>query len=217
MSPASASLLDYVAFLVFALTGAIAAARRGHDLVTFAFFAAITGVGGGTVRDLLIGAKVFWLSDPAYVGLSLVAALIVWLVGPTVRLYAVLLWLDAFGMAAYAVVGAAKALAAGVPWPVAVVLGLMTASFGGVIRDVLAGEPSVLLRREIYVSAAGAGALVFALAQQAPWLSPLAAPLGVATGFVIRAGAMLWGWRLPAFRQAALTRVTPRSGVDAST
>jgi uncharacterized membrane protein YeiH len=158
--------LDYAAVFVFAATGALAAAEKRHDIVTFGFFAAITGVGGGTLRDLLIGAPVFWVQQPAYLVASLVAAVAVWVLGPERFRERLLIWLDALGLSAYAVVGAAKALEMGVgPLP-AVVMGVLTATVGGVIRDVIAQHPSVLLRREIYVSAALAGASVFVALQQ---------------------------------------------------
>ena len=193
-------LLDYAGVLVFGATGALAAARKGYDLVTFAFFAAVTGIGGGTLRDLLIGAPVFWVRDPGYVFAALLAAVGVWVVGPRPRLFGWLLWLDALGLAAYAIVGAAKAANFGAPAVVCVLMGALTATFGGVIRDVLAGEPSVLLRREITITAALAAAGVFVALRWLgvePWV---AAAAGFACGFGLRAGALLWGWSLPAFR-----------------
>ena len=107
--------LDYAAVAVFGATGALAAARRKHDIITFGFFAAITGVGGGTLRDLLIGAPVFWVQRPGYIIACLAAATVVWLLGKRGWRFRALLWLDALGMAAYAVVGTAKALSLGVP------------------------------------------------------------------------------------------------------
>jgi len=129
--------LDYGAVAVFGATGALAAARRNHDIVTFGFFAAVTGVGGGTLRDLLIGAPVFWVETPGYVLACLVAALAVWMFGFGRWRELILLWLDALGMAAYAVVGAAKAASLGAPPLAAVVMGVLTATFGGIVRDVL--------------------------------------------------------------------------------
>jgi len=191
--------LDYAAVAVFGATGALAAARRKHDIVTFGFFAAVTGVGGGTLRDILIGAPVFWVGRPGYVVACLAAAAAVWILGPRRFRGSILTWLDAFGMAAYAVVGALKATSLGVPPVSAVVMGVLTATFGGVIRDVLAHEPSVLLQRELYVTPALAGAAAFVVLalEGAP-----AIPAGIA-GFVIalslRAGAILWKWSLPGF------------------
>ena len=193
------TVLDYAAVAVFGATGALAAARRKHDIVTFGFFAAVTGVGGGTLRDLLTGAPAFWVGRPGYVATCLAAALAVWVLGPRTFRGRLLTWLDAFGMAAYAVVGALKASSLGAPPFSAVVMGVLTATFGGVIRDVLAHEPSVLLQRELYVTPAlaGAGAFVILGLVGTPTI-----PAGVA-GFVIalsiRAGAILWKWALPGF------------------
>lgn len=191
--------LDYAAVAVFGATGALAAARRKHDIVTFGFFAAVTGVGGGTLRDLLIGAPVFWVQKPAYILACLAAALAVWVFGAGKGRLRILLWLDALGLAAYCVVGAAKAASLGAPPFSAVVMGTLTACFGGVIRDVLAHEPSILLRREIYVTAALVGACVFVILQmlEVPGLpSGLA---GFAAALAIRTGAILQGWALPGF------------------
>lgn len=191
--------LDYAAVAVFGATGALAAARQRHDIVTFAFFAAVAGVGGGTLRDLLIGAPVFWVYRPGYIAACLAAALAVWVFGPGQARLRVILWLDALGLAAYCVVGAAKAQAMGAPAPTAVVMGVLTACFGGVLRDVLAHEPSILLRREVYVTCAAVGAGVFVLLPLAGAPPSLAAAAGFAAAFAVRAGAILWGWRLPGF------------------
>ena len=201
-APLAATLawLDYGGVAVFAASGALAAARAKHTIVTFAFFAAVTGVGGGTLRDLLIGVPVFWVHNTAYLAVCLGVAAAVWLTRANRWPFAALLWMDAAGMAVYAVVGAAKAAGAGVPPLACVVMGTLTACFGGIVRDVLAGEPSILLRREIYVSAAALAAAVFvglsALGLMA-WPAGLA---GAALGFGLRAGALAKGWALPGYR-----------------
>ena len=193
-------VLDMAGVAVFAISGALAAARIKQTIVTFAFFAAVTGIGGGTLRDLLIGAPVFWVGRSDYLGICLVAAAGVWLLKADRWRMDALLWFDAIGLGAYSVLGAAKALALGVPPLVAVVMGVLTASFGGIVRDLLAGEPSILLRREIYVSAAalGAGAYV-ALTLFGLSLWP-AALIGAAAGFGLRAVAIATGLSLPGYR-----------------
>lgn len=194
------TLLDYAAVAVFGATGALAAARSRHDIITFGFFAAITGVGGGTLRDLLIDAPVFWVRQPAYIGVSIAAALAVWVVGPRGGLRGrVLSWLDALGLIAYAIVGALKAQSFGCPPVTSVIMGVLTATFGGVIRDVLAHEPSVLLRHELYVTPALVAAATFVAAQLLGAPNVVAEALGFALGFGLRAGAILWGWSLPGF------------------
>lgn len=193
------AILDYAAVAVFGASGALAAARRKHDIVTFGFFAAVTGVGGGTLRDLLIGAPVFWVQRPAYLAVTLVAAAAVWIVGWGRSRERILIWLDALGMAAYAIVGALKATSLGVPPLSAVVMGVLTSTFGGIIRDVLAEEPSVLLRRELYITAALAGAIAFVLLQMLGLGILPASVIGFVIAFATRAGAILFGWTLPAF------------------
>lgn len=198
---ATFALLDYAGVAVFAASGALTAAKHKHTIVTFAFFAAVTGVGGGTLRDLLIGAPVFWVHRWEIVAVCLGAALAVWLSHAERWPVRLLLWLDAVGMAVYAVVGAAKADAYGIPALVCVVMGVLTASFGGIVRDLLAGEPSVLLRPEIYISAAALGAGVYVLLSLLGLPLLPAGALGAAAGFTLRAGALKWGWTLPGYRQ----------------
>lgn len=192
--------LDFLGVAVFAATGALAATREKHDPVTCAFFGAITGVGGGTLRDLLIDQPVFWVNDWRYMAVCLVTSTLVWLTGVRSWRFRALLWLDAFGLAAYGVMGAAKAQAVGMTPLICIVMGALTACFGGVVRDLLAGQPSILLRREITVSAAIVAATIYVLAQflgLSPWPAAL---IAVPVGFGLRAGALAWGWSLPAFR-----------------
>jgi uncharacterized membrane protein YeiH len=193
-------VLDMAAVGVFAISGALAAARARQTIVTFAFFAAVTGIGGGTLRDLLIDAPVFWVGRSDYLAVCLAAALLVWVLRADRWKMAALLWFDALGMAAYAVVGSAKALSYGLPPLPSFVMGVLTASFGGIIRDVLAGVPSVLLGREIYVSAAALGAAVH-VGGVTLGLDPVAAGLlGFAAGFILRALAISRGLSIPHYR-----------------
>lgn len=191
--------LDFAGVAVFAATGALAAARERHDLVTFAFFGAITGVGGGTLRDLLIGAPVFWVQDWRYIAVCVVASIAVWVVGARPWRFRALLWLDAVGLAAYGVFGAAKAELFGVAPLICIVMGALTACFGGIVRDLLAGQPSILLRREITISAALLAATIFVVARMFGLDAWPAALIAAPCGFALRAGALVWGWSLPGF------------------
>lgn len=199
-------LLDVAGIAVFALSGALAAARLRQTLVTFSFFALITGVGGGTVRDLLIGAPVFWVHADWVPLTCLVMALIVWATperwwaGPTGD-YRALEWADAVGLAAYAVFGTAKALSFGIgPLPAAL-MGVITACVGGILRDVLAGQPSIILRPEIYVTAAALSAGLFVLLLVVGLAWPFAAIIAALAGFALRAQAIRKGLALPAYRR----------------
>jgi len=197
--PIPLQTLDYLGVAVFAVTGALAAARSRHDLITFAAFAIMTGIGGGTLRDLLIGVPVFWVNGSGYIYVCLAAAGLVWLAGERPWRTRALTWFDAIGLAAYAVLGAAKALAAGATPPVAVVMGALTATFGGIMRDLIAGQPSALLKREIYVTAAVLAGTVFVVASTLGLEANIAALAGFVAGFGLRAGAVAFGWTLPGF------------------
>ncbi len=194
------SALDLAGIGLFAATGAVAAARAKQTLVTFAFFALATGVGGGTVRDLLIGAPVFWIADTRPLVACLVIALLIWITPARLWRGKALDWLDAVGMAAYAVFGAAKALSFGVPPLAAVMMGIFTACLGGIIRDVMAGEPSIILRPELYVTAAALAAALFVGLSAAGVMLPVAAGISALAGFGLRALAIWKGLALPVYR-----------------
>jgi uncharacterized membrane protein YeiH len=192
--------LDLFGIAVFAATGALAATRHRQTFVTAAFFALITGVGGGTVRDLLIDAPVFWVHDSRVAALCLGVALLVWITPARWWNDRTFDWLDAFGLAAYAAFGAAKSLGYGIPPIPAALMGVMTACVGGIIRDVLAGEPSILMRPELYVTAAALASSLYVgltLAGLAPFPAGLTA---AAAGFALRAAAIAWKLGLPAYR-----------------
>jgi uncharacterized membrane protein YeiH len=192
--------LDLAGVAVFAITGALVAARRGQTMVTLAFFALVTGVGGGTVRDLLIGAPVFWVQDRLAALVCLAMALLIWVTPERWWRGSALAWLDAIGLAAYAVFGAGKALSFGVPPVPAVVMGIVSACVGGIIRDVLAGEPSILMRPELYVTAAALAATLYVTMRLAGLAAYEAAAIAAAAGFALRAAAIHWSLGLPAYR-----------------
>lgn len=192
--------LDLLGITVFAASGALAAANRQQTLVTFTFFALVTGVGGGTVRDLLIGAPVFWVQDWRFAATCLVTAGLVWVTPKSFWNARALDWFDAIGIAIYAVFGAWKSLTLGVPLLPAMMMGVITACVGGIIRDVLAGEPSILLKPEIYVTAAALASGLFVLLLWIGLPVLLAASLSAIAGFALRAMAILKGWAIPAYR-----------------
>jgi len=200
ITPALPPALDLAGIAVFALSGALAAARMRQTFVTVAFFALITGVGGGSLRDLLIGAPVFWVHDPFVAPLCLAVALLAWFTPVRWWEGRLLEWADALGLAIYSVFGTIKALSWGVPLVAAVLMGVVTGCIGGIIRDVLAGRPSILMRPELYVTAAALAAGL-AGAGIALGLSPaLTWALAVAAGFGLRGAAIHWSLGLPAHR-----------------
>src|SRR5687767_11999459 len=192
-------LLDLAGIAVFALSGALLATRQRLTIVTVAFFALVTGVGGGSVRDLLIGAPVFWVHDPWVAPVILLTALIAWFTPSRWWEGKMLDWADAVGRAAYSVLGTAKALSFGVAPVPAVLMGVITGCVGGIIRDVLAGTPSILMRPELYVTAAALAAGLCALGTLAGL--PLFAVWAAAAlaGFGLRGAALVWRLELPGY------------------
>ncbi len=197
--------LDYAGVAVFAATGALTASRKQLDIIGFVFLASITGIGGGTLRDLILGApSVFWVANPNYILVTTAIALLVFFTAHLVESrYRFLLWLDALGLAAYSVMGAAKGLAATGSTTVALVTGMLTATFGGILRDVVSGEPSVLLRPEIYVSAALAGAATYTLCMYLGTGTQIAAVAGTLAAFAVRGGAIHFRWSFPLYKSRA--------------
>ncbi|MRG54517.1 trimeric intracellular cation channel family protein [Phyllobacterium sp. SYP-B3895] len=195
-------LFNYAGIFVFAATGALAASRRQLDIMAFIFLAAVTGIGGGTLRDLILGVPVFWVKDPMSLLVCAAAAILVYFTANLLESrYRVLLWLDAVGLAAYSVMGAAKSLALGFDSTIAVVTGIMTATFGGILRDIISGEPSVVMRREIYVTAALAGSLVYIVLHRLAVGTEISALVAALAAFTVRGGALYFGWYLPTYHK----------------
>lgn len=193
-------ILDYAGVAVFAATGALAASRKELDLIGFLFFAAVTGMGGGTLRDIILGRPVFWVMDPGYILICVMTGALVYFTAHRVEWrYRLLIWLDAIGLAAYCVLGAAKGMAATGSPTIAIVTGIMTATLGGILRDILANEPSVLLRPEIYITAALAGSGAFTAVHATGQPLIVSASVGVAIAFALRGGAIHYGWTLPRY------------------
>jgi uncharacterized membrane protein YeiH len=194
--------LDYAGIAVFAAAGALAASRKQLDLIGFLFFAAVTGLGGGTLRDLVLGlSPVFWVVNPTYILVCVVTGGFLYFTAHRVESrYRLLLWLDAAGLAAYSVIGADKGLAATGSATIAILMGALTATFGGIMRDLIANEPSVLLRSEIYITAALAGACGYTAGNALGLAEYLSSGLGVTMAFALRGGAIHYGWTLPRYK-----------------
>jgi uncharacterized membrane protein YeiH len=193
--------LDYLGIGVFALSGALLAAHKRQTFVTFVFFAVATGVGGGTFRDLLIGAPVFWVHQNWILLICMAAALAVWFTPLRFWGRTGIVWFDAVGLAAYATYGTAKGLAFGAAHLPAFGMGVLTACAGGIIRDLLANEPSIVLRPELYVTAAALSASLMVLLSIGGVPATVAGAIAAAAGFALRGLAILKGWSLPTYRR----------------
>ncbi len=191
--------LDLIGVAVFAVTGALVASRKQMDVVGFVFLGTVTGVGGGTLRDLVLGqTPVFWVREPVYLLICAGVSVLVFFAAHVPRSRLVLLvWLDAVGLALFCVLGAEKAIAHGPV--VAATMGVITAVMGGIIRDILGGESPVIFRREIYATAALAGASIFLLATLALPREP-AILAGFTAALALRGLALRNRWSLPVYR-----------------
>ena len=194
---------DILAVVVFAVSGALVASRKRMDVMGFMWLAVITGVGGGTVRDVILNVPVFWVQNPVPVSACLVTAVVMHFVAPLVESrYRTLLWFDAFGLALVTMAGTVKALDVGAPALVAIAMGAVTGSVGGIIRDTLGHVPSVLLSHEIYITASVLGAGTYAGLTGFGVARLPAMVAGFLVTLLIRSAAIKFGWSLPVFRQS---------------
>ncbi|MFW2541164.1 trimeric intracellular cation channel family protein [Primorskyibacter sp. 2E107] len=196
------TFLDYTSVLVFALTGALVASRAQLDIVGFAFFASLTGLGGGTLRDLLLDRTPIWIDNPTYLALTCGAAIVVFFTAHRLESrYAAIVWLDAAALAVAVAAGAGIAFSLGQPVPIVLVMGITTGSAGGLMRDVVANEvPLVLKQGELYVTCALAGSAALVLAQAIGLGSDIGTLAAATATFALRGGSIAFGWKLPVYK-----------------
>jgi len=200
LPPELHQLIDLAGVAVFAVSGALAALRARMDLLGVTVVAAVTAIGGGTTRDVLLDRHpVFWIDDPTYLAVILAAAAgtVAWtrFARPPGNSLAVA---DALGLAFFVIAGAQLTRAAGHHWGIVILMGTITGVAGGVIRDILADRiPMILRRGELYATAAIAGAALFLVALRLGASEVLAAFLGMSLVLILRFSAILWGVRLP--------------------
>jgi uncharacterized membrane protein YeiH len=194
-------LMDLVGVFAFAVSGALTAGRKGMDLFGVLVVAAVTAIGGGTVRDVLLDRPVFWLTDTAYLYV-IAAAAVCTLVYARFRRppHAALLVADAFGLAVFAVLGVRAGLGAGASPLVAVIMGAITGVVGGAVRDVLCGEAPMILRREIYASAALAGATTYVVLSALMGQGAITLTVAIAVTLLLRLSAVRLDLNLPTWR-----------------
>lgn len=191
---------EMVGTAVFAITGVLAVTRKGLDVFGALVLGIVTALGGGTVRDLIIGAPPFWINDFNYVWAAAAGALAAFSIGSLFRnTFRGLLYLDALGAALFAVTAADKVLSLHLSAPVAVTMGVLTGIGGGLIRDVLAGRPTLLMSREIYATPILLGCIAFVLLHAATPPFPYAALIGIAIIFGVRGFAIYRHLEMPSW------------------
>jgi uncharacterized membrane protein YeiH len=196
------SLLDWLGIIVFSLAGALVASRNQMDLVGFVLLGTVTGIGGGTLRDLMLNIHpIFWIEHTQYVVVCAGVSVLTFFTAHLVQSrFGLILWLDAAGLALFAATGAERAIGAGAHPIVAVVMGMITACFGGIIRDTLSQERSIIFSYEIYVTAALAAATIFVALNSFGLGREIAVSSAFVIGLALRGGAIQYGWSLPRYR-----------------
>lgn len=194
--------LDLFGVIVFALSGALMVGRYKLDPFGVIVLSAVTAIGGGTIRDVILQTPVFWIKNPIYLYVIIATAImtIIFIRCPKRIPKRFLLISDAFGLALYAVLGTEKALSLGAVVPVAIVMGTITGVAGGMIRDVLCNVIPMILRKEIYATAAILGGALYTLFKYIAlpeYIAVIGAILGALT---LRLAAIYWRVTLPAFQ-----------------
>ena len=197
------AILDFASVFIFALTGALTASRAQLDIVGFVFISCLTAMGGGTVRDVLLDRNpVFWMGEPLYLAVAGAAAILVFFTAHLVESrYRTLLWFDAAALAVAVPAGVAAAYAMDQPFPIVLLMGVVTGTLGGLMRDVVCNEvPLILKQGELYVTCALAGAAAGTVMRSATELPLAAVATAAVVTFGLRAGSLAFGWRLPVYR-----------------
>ena len=194
-------VIDLVAVGVFAISGTLAAGRKSLDLVGVYVVAVVTAIGGGTLRDVLLNRHpLFWVTDPNYL-YTITAAVVLTLAYVRFRPppHQILLIADAIGLSVFSIVRAQFAGDLGRPWIVAVVMGTLTGTAGGVLRDMLCNDIPILFREGyLYATAAAVGATLYVLIQE-PLGRDWAAYIGMGVVAALRLGSIIYKWNLPRF------------------
>jgi uncharacterized membrane protein YeiH len=199
VAPLSDSITAVIYFgdVVFAISGALTAARYHMDVIGFVLIGTITGIGGGTTRDLLIGRPVWWTHDPYELALCVLASLITYLFYQRVsRRHSGTVWADALGLSACAVAGSHIALGVGVAPGVAVFMGMVTAVGGGLLRDIITNSKPMITEGQLYASAALLGSLCYVLMNKAGTDDVLAQGVAFSAAFGLRAAAVKFNIRM---------------------
>jgi uncharacterized membrane protein YeiH len=187
----------YFGDVVFAISGALTAARYRMDILGFVMIGTITGIGGGTTRDLLLGRTVWWTQNPLELILCVLTALLTFFfIKHDIAQRRGMIWSDALGLAAFGVVGCHVALAFGSPFIIAVFMGMVTATGGGLIRDVLTNTQPMILCGQPYATVALLGSLTYAILHYLGVSEIVAESVAFLAAFLLRASAIIFDIRM---------------------
>ena len=193
-----ATLLADIGVFVFAITGVLASAPRTRNAISLLMLAVITALGGGTIRDMILGVPVFWLTEFSFVVIALAGGVSAFFLFRTYRrMFTLLLYFDAIGLAIFAIVAMEKSYSVSSNAGVAIIMGLITGIGGGLVRDLLPGRPTLLLSQELYATPVLIGCVVYSLLRPLDQNRDLAEILSIGLILGLRAAAIRWNWGTP--------------------
>ncbi|CAM3731774.1 trimeric intracellular cation channel family protein [Litorimonas haliclonae] len=191
-------IYDWIGVFVFAVSGGLMAVRQRMDIFGVVVISLLPAIGGGTLRDVLLGEPVFWLSDQVSLLIASSAGVAAFLAPRFWTKFKSLRWLDSAGLALFAVVGASKAASLGYGFVICTIMGTITATAGGLLRDVVCNETPMLLKADIYATAAFLGAAVYFVTRQYGYSEPISLTAGASLVFLLRAVTIIYKLNLPA-------------------
>jgi len=195
-------IVDLLGVAIFAISGSLAAGRKGLDLFGVIIISIVTAIGGGTIRDVLLGHHpIFWINDPGYLIVITIASLLtLFYVRHRKPPGKALLVADALGLAFFTITGTQIAESANLHPIIGVVMGTITGVAGGVLRDILSGDVPLILRRDIYATAAITGSVIYLILKAIGIDGMPSVLVGICSIFLLRLLAIIWGLRLPVFK-----------------
>ncbi|MDE6555346.1 MAG: trimeric intracellular cation channel family protein [Duncaniella sp.] len=195
-------IIEVLGTLAFAISGIRLAARKHFDWFGAYTIGIVTAIGGGTIRDLLLDAPVFWMQNWSYLAVTALGFVIVLCLRRVLTSSSKTLYMfDAIGLALFVITGIQKSLVFGYPMWVAIIMGMVTGSFGGVLRDVLINEEPLFFRTDIYATACIAGGIIYWMVLSFGGSAVLAQVLCAATILLLRWGTLRYGWHLPVMHE----------------
>lgn len=194
-------LLNVIGLIVFAISGALFAAEKNMDILGLMLIGTVTGIGGGTLRDVMLGIyPVSWVQEPISIYICLAACTFTYFFKSLhLKRLNIILWMDAIGLSAFAVLGTDIALHHQSNPIIAIVMGVMSATFGGILRDVLCAKMLILMRPELYITCALLASFVYVLMNAFGFDVAVSQVSGFVAGFLLRASAILWKLEIPRF------------------
>jgi len=191
------------AMVAFSVSGALAAAEKKLDIVNFVILGTVTATGGGTLRDVMLDAPVFWIVEPVYLQVSILAACFTYWFGRHIKSYVMaIVWVDAAGISLFCVMATAKSLMLGATPIVSITMGMITACFGGILRDVILNREPVMFDPQMYATPTILGGTAYYFLSLTELSDLLVLVISTGLAMLLRSLAIIYQWRIPSYNDA---------------